>query len=112
MNRAGCDGKPCEKYPGSIAHRAQKLHEYLAKGRDGRPRLIFFRSCTKIIQAVPAILRNPDKPEEFNPHDELIHAIDSLTNAPLPVFAGQTPQISVPTSGGRSDAISASSHRT
>jgi hypothetical protein len=34
MNRAGCDWKPCEKYPGSIAHRAQKLHEYLAKGRD------------------------------------------------------------------------------
>lgn len=79
MNALGCDWKPCEKYPGSIAHRAQKLHEYLALGRDGRPRLIFFRSCTKIIQAIPAVLRNPDKPEEFSPHDELIHALDSLT---------------------------------
>jgi hypothetical protein len=79
MNKLGCDWKPCEKYPGSVAHRAQKLHEYLARGRDGRPRLIFFRSCVKIIQAVPSILRNPDKPEEFSPHDELIHAIDSLT---------------------------------
>ena len=59
-------------------NKISKLHSVLAKLPDGLPGMQIFTTCPALIRTIPALMRDPNKPEDLLDGQEE-HAFDSLT---------------------------------
>ena len=72
--------KPVDKWPGSRIAGAQNLHRVLnpsKEARDGLPGLRIFNTCRETIRTIPALMRDPDTPEDVDTDGE-DHLYDAL----------------------------------
>jgi hypothetical protein len=77
MNRTGLRWTPAQKEAGSRKLGIMRIHELLADGKDGKPRLQIFESCRNLVKALPQAQRRPSDPEDIMDFG-LDHCIDSL----------------------------------
>lgn len=83
LNKLGCKWEPVEKWPGSRIHGAQNIHRLLAPNPLdplGGPGLVFFSRCTKCIEQVPSLPRDPRNAEDVDTTAP-DHAYDALRYA-------------------------------
>lgn len=77
MNAYGCRWKPSEKGPGSRLAGVSAIHARLAPGRDDKPGMIIFRTCTNLIRTLPALTYDRHNKEDIDRHAE-DHAVEAL----------------------------------
>lgn len=79
MIKAGCRWRPSDRMKDSRKHGANRFHEVLRVRPDtGKPGIIFFNTCRKIISTLPILPQDPDGSDDIDDkfHDD--HAYDSV----------------------------------
>lgn len=81
LKALGIRFKPVEKWVGSPIHRAQNLSRLLAPNPldpEGRPGIIFFKTCSSAIKTIPTLPRDKNNIEQADTNGD-DHDYDSVT---------------------------------
>lgn len=78
MNKGGARWKPAQKGPGSRIAGCNLVHSMLQKRLpDGKPQLVFFKTCKNLVRIMPTIPKDEDYPEDVDTDAE-DHPYDAL----------------------------------
>lgn len=78
MNEQGCRWKPAQKGPGSRMAGTSLVHSLLQRRmKDGKPALIFFKTCRNLIRTLPTLPKDENNPDDVDTNGD-DHCFDGL----------------------------------